>query len=150
MIINNYYLSLRIVSNVFFSQRFAVQWNRRNRWWRFQISRITHWLVSNVKTSLDHIFEKIKEQNSHFKSVRHPKQTQLLIILNYRNLAENNFQRLPTTGLKRLKFLKTFHNTNLQDRIDPENLPNIQNLVLSYAYHCCSFINSRKADVSLR
>lgn len=26
-----------------------------------------------MKTSLDHKYEKIKEQNSHFKSVRHPK-----------------------------------------------------------------------------
>ncbi|XP_062585950.1 leucine-rich repeat-containing G-protein coupled receptor 5-like isoform X1 [Saccostrea cucullata] len=66
------------------------------------------------------------------------------------NLAENTFSRLPTEGLSRLKFLKTFHNTNLQERIDPENLPNIQNLVLSYAYHCCSFINARKADFDFK
>jgi leucine-rich repeat-containing G protein-coupled receptor 6 len=46
--------------------------------------------------------------------------------------------------------LKTFHNKNLQERIDPDNLPHIQNLVLSYAYHCCSFINARKADVGVR
>ncbi|KAK3103769.1 hypothetical protein FSP39_021739 [Pinctada imbricata] len=57
----------------------------------------------------------------------------------YRNLAENDFPVLPTEGLLNLRKLKTFHNNALQEPINPSDLPNVQILVLSYAYHCCNF-----------
>ncbi|KAJ8299443.1 hypothetical protein KUTeg_023503 [Tegillarca granosa] len=60
------------------------------------------------------------------------------------NLGENDFPHLPTRGLGNLEHLKTFHNKNLQERIPANQLPNVQTLVLSYAYHCCDFTQNSK------
>ncbi|XP_044736880.1 lutropin-choriogonadotropic hormone receptor [Chrysoperla carnea] len=56
------------------------------------------------------------------------------------NLGQNKFPRLPFLGLDRLLHLKTFNNPNLREFPSPELFPRIQTLVLSYAYHCCSFL----------
>lgn len=58
----------------------------------------------------------------------------------YRNLGNNIFTTLPTTGLQRLLHLKTFNNPRLRIFPPVESFPRIQTLVLSYAYHCCAFI----------
>ncbi|XP_060080836.1 leucine-rich repeat-containing G-protein coupled receptor 5-like [Ylistrum balloti] len=62
------------------------------------------------------------------------------------NLSENEFPRLPIDGLQKLRVLKTFHNTNLQEALPSARLPNIEILVLSYAYHCCDFIYGGRKD----
>uniref|UniRef100_A0A182J9B6 G-protein coupled receptors family 1 profile domain-containing protein n=1 Tax=Anopheles atroparvus TaxID=41427 RepID=A0A182J9B6_ANOAO len=56
------------------------------------------------------------------------------------NLGNNLFPQLPTVGLERLLHLKTFNNPNLREFPPPVSFPRIQTLVLSYAYHCCSFL----------
>ncbi|XP_050421176.1 leucine-rich repeat-containing G-protein coupled receptor 5 [Adelges cooleyi] len=56
------------------------------------------------------------------------------------NVGKNVFEHLPTKGLERLLHLKTFNNPNLKQFPAPEKFPRIQSLVLSYAYHCCSFL----------
>ncbi|XP_058121217.1 follicle-stimulating hormone receptor [Anopheles ziemanni] len=56
------------------------------------------------------------------------------------NLGNNLFPQLPTVGLERLLHLKTFNNPNLREFPPPASFPRIQTLVLSYAYHCCSFL----------
>ncbi|XP_055713692.1 lutropin-choriogonadotropic hormone receptor isoform X2 [Phlebotomus papatasi] len=56
------------------------------------------------------------------------------------NLGNNIFPQLPATGLHRLLHLKTFNNPKLREFPPPETFPRIQTLVLSYAYHCCSFL----------
>lgn len=43
-------------------------------------------------------------------------------------------------GLARLRHLKTFNNPALRDFPPPDNFPHVQTMVLSYAYHCCSFL----------
>lgn len=58
----------------------------------------------------------------------------------FRNLGNNIFPHLPTAGLEKLLHLKTFNNPNLREFPPPEEFPRIQTLVLSYAYHCCSFL----------
>ncbi|XP_052065333.1 leucine-rich repeat-containing G-protein coupled receptor 5-like [Mytilus californianus] len=57
------------------------------------------------------------------------------------NLSENKFPSLPMDGLQNLQQLKTFHNQELRDPIPAKELPKIKTLVLSYAYHCCDFLN---------
>lgn len=52
------------------------------------------------------------------------------------------FPELPHQGLKRVIALKVHNNRNLREFPSPENFPNIRTLVLSYAYHCCSFLRS--------
>lgn len=64
----------------------------------------------------------------------------------YRNVGKNVFERLPTKGLERLLHLKTFNNPNLRQFPPPEHFPRIQSLVLSYAYHCCSFLPLQPSD----
>jgi hypothetical protein len=61
-----------------------------------------------------------------------------------RNVAENQFDSLPTKGLQRLRHLKTFHNTRLQEPLPPDAFPQILTLKVAYAYHCCAFINQYK------
>lgn len=56
------------------------------------------------------------------------------------NLGNNIFAKLPTTGLQHLLHLKTFNNPKLREFPSPEVFPKVQKLVLSYAYHCCSFL----------
>ncbi|XP_033751818.1 leucine-rich repeat-containing G-protein coupled receptor 5-like [Pecten maximus] len=69
-----------------------------------------------------------------------------LVSLTELNLSENEFPRLPIEGLNKLEVLKTFHNTNLQEAVPSDRLPNIEILVLSYAYHCCDFIYAGRKD----
>ena len=59
-------------------------------------------------------------------------------------MGENLFSELPTEGLQNLKKLKTFKNRALQDFPERGAFPEIQYLVLSYAYHCCQFLPSKK------
>lgn len=63
-----------------------------------------------------------------------------------RNVGKNVFEQLPTKGLERLLHLKTFNNPNLRQFPSPEHFPRIQSLVLSYAYHCCSFLPLQPSD----
>ncbi|XP_022172830.1 leucine-rich repeat-containing G-protein coupled receptor 5 [Myzus persicae] len=62
------------------------------------------------------------------------------------NVGKNVFEQLPTKGLERLLHLKTFNNPNLRQFPTPEHFPRIQSLVLSYAYHCCSFLPLQSED----
>lgn len=61
-------------------------------------------------------------------------------------MGKNIFEQLPTKGLDRLLHLKTFNNPNLRQFPPPEHFPRIQSLVLSYAYHCCSFLPLQPSD----
>ncbi len=61
----------------------------------------------------------------------------------FRNLGENMYPVLPTKGLENLKNLKTFNNKELKDFPPANTFPRIQLLTLSYAYHCCEFINQQ-------
>lgn len=63
-----------------------------------------------------------------------------------RNVGKNVFEHLPTKGLERLLHLKTFNNPNLRQFPTPEHFPRIQSLVLSYAYHCCSFLPPESSE----
>ncbi|ESO97440.1 hypothetical protein LOTGIDRAFT_115178, partial [Lottia gigantea] len=58
------------------------------------------------------------------------------------NLGENEFKTLPTNGLQNVLELKTYHNTHLKEFPRKENFPKIQSLTLSYAYHCCDFLQA--------
>ncbi|XP_025424685.1 lutropin-choriogonadotropic hormone receptor [Sipha flava] len=62
------------------------------------------------------------------------------------NVGKNVFEHLPTKGLEKLLHLKTFNNPNLRQFPSPEYFPRIQSLVLSYAYHCCSFLPLQSSD----
>ncbi|XP_029045202.1 lutropin-choriogonadotropic hormone receptor isoform X2 [Osmia bicornis bicornis] len=57
------------------------------------------------------------------------------------NLGNNIFPALPTLGLSGLLHLKTFNNPALREFPSPERFPRVQTMVLSYAYHCCSFLS---------
>ncbi|KAG7197417.1 hypothetical protein KM043_013277 [Ampulex compressa] len=56
------------------------------------------------------------------------------------NLGNNVFPTLPIEGLSSLLHLKTFNNPALREFPSPERFPRVQTMVLSYAYHCCSFL----------
>ncbi|KAK6192088.1 hypothetical protein SNE40_003629 [Patella caerulea] len=58
------------------------------------------------------------------------------------NLGENQFDVLPTKGLQNVQELKTYHNTFLKEFPKKKEFPKIQTLILSYAYHCCDFLQS--------
>lgn len=70
----------------------------------------------------------------------HPNAFTVFTNLEDLNLGNNMFPELPSNGLSRLLHLKTFNNPKLRNFPSPELFPRIQTLVLSYAYHCCSFI----------
>ncbi|XP_034190951.1 G-protein coupled receptor rickets isoform X2 [Osmia lignaria lignaria] len=57
------------------------------------------------------------------------------------NLGNNIFPALPTLGLSGLLHLKTFNNPALREFPSPERFPRVQTMILSYAYHCCSFLS---------
>ncbi|XP_015119658.1 lutropin-choriogonadotropic hormone receptor [Diachasma alloeum] len=57
------------------------------------------------------------------------------------NLGNNVFPALPTKGLASILHLKTFNNPALREFPKPEHFPRVQTMVLSYAYHCCSFLS---------
>ncbi|KAK4296827.1 hypothetical protein Pmani_030718 [Petrolisthes manimaculis] len=59
------------------------------------------------------------------------------------NLGSNMFPELPHQGLQTVVALKVHNNRNLREFPSPENFPNIRTLVLSYAYHCCSFLSQK-------
>jgi hypothetical protein len=70
-----------------------------------------------------------------------------LIIINLfyrlcRNLGVNKFSKFPTKGLRNLIEIKTHNNPELIDFPTSQEFPNVQNLVMSYAYHCCQFMPS--------
>ena len=65
-----------------------------------------------------------------------------LIYSNYSNLGENNFPKFPTKGLSNIVDLKTHNNPALIDFPSAQAFPKVQNLILSYAYHCCQFMPS--------
>ncbi|BFZ15769.1 hypothetical protein BsWGS_18807 [Bradybaena similaris] len=62
------------------------------------------------------------------------------------NLGYNRIHHLPTAGLISLEALKVFHNPDLREFPPKEQFPNVNNFVLSYAYHCCDFIQSRPEE----
>ncbi|XP_012345876.1 lutropin-choriogonadotropic hormone receptor isoform X2 [Apis florea] len=62
------------------------------------------------------------------------------------NLGNNVFPVLPTLGLSGLLHLKTFNNPALREFPAPERFPRVQTMVLSYAYHCCSFLSVEVED----
>lgn len=59
----------------------------------------------------------------------------------HRNLGNNIFPTLPIRGLAGLLHLKTFNNPALREFPSPERFPRVQTMLLSYAYHCCSFLS---------
>ncbi|XP_060552308.1 leucine-rich repeat-containing G-protein coupled receptor 4-like isoform X2 [Ruditapes philippinarum] len=79
----------------------------------------------------------------------HPEAFAALKNLEDLNVAENQFDSLPTKGLQRLRHLKTFHNTRLQEPLLPDAFPQILTLKVAYAYHCCAFINQYKGDKNI-
>jgi leucine-rich repeat-containing G protein-coupled receptor 6 len=54
----------------------------------------------------------------------------------------NTFARFPSKGLQNVLHIKTHNNPNLKEFPGSARFPKVQNLVLSYAYHCCQFIPS--------
>jgi hypothetical protein len=54
----------------------------------------------------------------------------------------NKFSKFPTKGLRNLIEIKTHNNPELVDFPTTQEFPNVQNLVMSYAYHCCQFMPS--------
>ncbi|XP_076753850.1 G-protein coupled receptor rickets isoform X2 [Xylocopa sonorina] len=62
------------------------------------------------------------------------------------NLGNNVFPALPTLGLSGLLHLKTFNNPALREFPAPERFPRVQTMILSYAYHCCSFLSLEAED----
>ncbi|XP_023245705.1 follicle-stimulating hormone receptor-like [Copidosoma floridanum] len=56
------------------------------------------------------------------------------------NLGNNVFPELPVKALSGLLHLKTFNNPLLREFPGPEYFPRVRTLALSYAYHCCPFI----------
>ncbi|KAL5007915.1 hypothetical protein ScPMuIL_016721 [Solemya velum] len=77
-----------------------------------------------------------------FNKIRHIDDKGFVPISNLKdlNLGENYFSKLPTEGLQKLERLKTFHNKALHNPPPANAFPKIQRLVLSYAYHCCYYI----------
>lgn len=55
-------------------------------------------------------------------------------------MGNNIFPTLPIKGLSNLLHLKTFNNPALREFPSPDRFPRVQTMVLSYAYHCCSFL----------
>lgn len=56
------------------------------------------------------------------------------------------FPTLPVNGLAGLLHLKTFNNPALRQFPSPDKFPRVQTMVLSYAYHCCSFLSIEIED----
>ena len=60
----------------------------------------------------------------------------------FRNLGVNQFPDFPSRGLDNVLHLKAHNNPNLKDFPGAARFPRVRSLVLSYAYHCCSFLAS--------
>ncbi|XP_041366916.1 uncharacterized protein LOC121381645 [Gigantopelta aegis] len=58
------------------------------------------------------------------------------------NLGDNHIPMLPESGLENLNKLKTYHNPELREFPRKEAFPKIKLLILSYAYHCCDFLDT--------
>ena len=58
------------------------------------------------------------------------------------NLGVNQFSEFPSGGLENLVHIKVHNNPSLQDFPSHQRFPKIKTLILSYAYHCCSFLAS--------
>ena len=56
------------------------------------------------------------------------------------NVGVNQFSEFPSEGLESLHHIKVHNNPSLQEFPDSSRFPRIQTLVLSYAYHCCQFM----------
>ncbi|XP_071524321.1 uncharacterized protein [Panulirus ornatus] len=63
------------------------------------------------------------------------------------NLGDNLFPELPQRGLEHILSIKVHNNRHLRVFPGPESFPQVHNLVLSYAYHCCPFL-SLEAEVA--
>ncbi|XP_050450459.1 lutropin-choriogonadotropic hormone receptor-like isoform X1 [Cataglyphis hispanica] len=66
------------------------------------------------------------------------------------NLGNNIFPTLPIRGLAGLLHLKTFNNPALREFPSPERFPRVQTMLLSYAYHCCSFLSIEVEESATR
>ncbi|EZA47997.1 Lutropin-choriogonadotropic hormone receptor [Ooceraea biroi] len=78
-------------------------------------------------------------ENNHIEYI-HPDAFKEMKQLKDLNLGNNVFPTLPIRGLTGLLHLKTFNNPALREFPSPERFPRVQTMVLSYAYHCCSFL----------
>ena len=59
----------------------------------------------------------------------------------------NLFADFPSRGLDSVLHLKAHNNPNLRDFPGAARFPRVRSLVLSYAYHCCSFLASISQSV---
>ncbi|XP_064084348.1 leucine-rich repeat-containing G-protein coupled receptor 5-like isoform X2 [Macrobrachium nipponense] len=57
------------------------------------------------------------------------------------NLGDNVFPELPHRGLEKVVSIKVHNNPYLKEFPGPESFPKVHTLTLSYAYHCCPFLN---------
>ncbi|XP_034948916.1 lutropin-choriogonadotropic hormone receptor isoform X2 [Chelonus insularis] len=71
----------------------------------------------------------------------HPEAFKAVKNLKDLNLGNNIFSTLPVEGLSNIIHLKTFNNPELREFPAPELFPHVRTMVLSYAYHCCSFLS---------
>ena len=67
----------------------------------------------------------------------------MIDLICFRNLSENNFPELPTMGLQTVKILSIRHNSKLLKFPSPRHLPSVKVLRLYYPYHCCAFLNQK-------
>lgn len=58
----------------------------------------------------------------------------------YSNVGDNQFPLLPAAGLQHVWLLRAHNNPQLRRFHPPAALPRARTLVLSYAYHCCEFL----------
>ena len=61
----------------------------------------------------------------------------------YRNFGHNLFPLFPSVGLENALHVKVHNNPNLREFPGPVSFPRVQSLALSYAYHCCPFLEPR-------
>ena len=65
------------------------------------------------------------------------------------NVGVNDFSEFPSQGLQSLVHIKAHNNPNLQDFPSCTRFPKVKTLVLSYAYHCCQFMQVHIASLGL-
>ncbi|CAL4136932.1 unnamed protein product, partial [Meganyctiphanes norvegica] len=71
-----------------------------------------------------------------------------LISLKDINLGNNQFPSLPVEGLEFIRSIKVHNNPYLKTFPGPEIFKNAHNLVLSYAYHCCPYLELGEVAVA--
>ncbi|XP_012142464.1 G-protein coupled receptor rickets isoform X2 [Megachile rotundata] len=96
-------------------------------------------IPSDAFTGLSRL--QVLDLESNYIEYIHPDVFKETIHLEDLNLGNNIFPALPTKGLSGLLHLKTFNNPALREFPAPERFPRVQTMVLSYAYHCCSFLS---------